>query len=397
MISFEEANRIVLAKLGDFGVEDIPLRKGLGRILREEWRADRAMPPFDRVTMDGIAIQYNSTHQKDQYYPIEGICAAGQPQMRLLDKNNCIEVMTGCILPLNTDTVIRYEDLTIESDKAHINEPINKGQNIHRKGEDRSQGDLLLSPGIKISASEIGVAPSIGQIKIQVSKLPKTIIISTGNELVEINKNPLDHQIRKSNVYQLEAALKSHGVPATTMHLDDNYDNIVSALQEYIEEYDLILMSGGVSMGKFDYLPKAFDAIGVNKLFHKVLQRPGKPLWFGTHDNGCTVFALPGNPISSFMCTQVYVLNWLQHSLSAQIKQPPTARLTADVSFNKPLTYFLEVGIEYNEEGQLVATPKRGHGSGDLANLMNGDAFMRLPADKDSFKKGEAYPIYFYR
>ena len=397
MISFEEAYAIVMKTSGDFGIDDIPLGQGVGRILRESWYADRDMPPYDRITMDGIAIHHGSAIAQRSSIRVEGLAAAGDPKKRLINSANCLEVMTGAIMPEGADTVIRYEDVTIVDGFATINADFRKGQNIHNKGEDRKKGELLLEPGIRLGAPEIGVGASIGKNSIKVSRFPKIMIISTGDELVEIDEVPKAHQIRKSNVYRLSSILQSKGMEVSSQHLIDNLDLITDTLEEILGEYDVIIVSGGVSKGKFDYVPEALESVGVQKLFHKVAQRPGKPFWFGVHDNGTTVFAMPGNPVSSFMCTHVYFLSWLDRCMGLQARKLPYAELQAEVHFPRDLTYFLECKVIHVVDGKLLAFPKKGHGSGDLANLMRGDAFIQIPRGKDIYLKGEIHPVYFYR
>lgn len=397
MISFSEAYDIVLQQLADFGSEKIALRDGIGRVLREEWYGDRDLPPYHRVTMDGIGFQYDAVQGQSEL-PISGVAAAGDPQHVLTDRKACLEVMTGAVLPENCDTVVRYEDLEIVDGVAKILADFTKGQNVHYKGEDRKAGDLLVEAGTVLSPSEIGVGASIGQHEITVARLPRTMIISTGNELVEIHETPAPHQIRRGNVYRLEASLRHLGIAVDTAHLRDDQEEIKAKVQGYLAAYDLIILSGGVSKGKFDYLPTALAELGVEKLFHRIAQRPGKPFWFGHHkEKQATVFALPGNPVSSFMCTQVYLMDWLRASLGMPLVTRPHAVLQAPVDFKPDLTYFLEVAVSYNEQGKILADPKKGHGSGDLANLLRGDAFIRLPRGKDRFEAGEVYPLYFYR
>ena len=345
--------------------------------------------------MDGIAVLYNGV-EKNTVLKIEGVAAAGAPQMTLKENTACLEVMTGSILPNNTDTVIRYEDLTIKNGTVTINVDFKQGQNIHTKGSDRQQGDPIISEFTKITPAAIGVGASIGKSKILVSKLPTILIISTGDELVEINQRPLEYQIRKSNVYRIASTLKSSGVKVETAHLNDNLNEIVEKLSTYIKTFDVLILSGGVSKGKFDFLPEALEKIGVEKHFHKVAQRPGKPFWFGSHPDGCTVFALPGNPVSSFMCTQVYFRDWLNVSLGLPPITRPTVILSEDFNFKPDLDYFLVAKLSYSDDGKLLATPKPGNGSGDLANLVDGDCFVRLIRGRNEFKKGEVFRSFVY-
>ncbi len=394
MISFESAYTQVMQNTRDFGHERVDLLKALGRVSRSDWYADRDMPPYDRVTMDGIAINFDECQELIKL-PISGIVAAGDAKTTL-QSHTAVEIMTGAVLPNHADTVIRYEDLKVQDKTAELLTDFKKGQNIHKKGEDRKKGDLLLSKGSVIGSPEIGVAASIGLHQIDVARYPRIIIISTGDELVEINENPEPHQIRKSNVYRILTTLEKFGFDVQQAHLEDNLSRIKQKLSEFIYSFDVIVLSGGVSKGKFDFVPEALDQLGVEKHFHGVAQRPGKPFWFGTHKKNCTIFALPGNPVSSFMCTHLYVLNWLQKSLGIKLNTHH-AILQEDVEFAKPLEYFLEAEISYDECGSIKAMPKKGHGSGDLANLMHGSAFIQLAASKSIFKKGTAVPVHFYR
>ena len=392
MITFEEAYRIVIDHTRDFGITKIPLLDSVGRVLRESWKADRDFPPFDRVMMDGIAIHYDDTVSIECGFKTEGIAAAGDPQKHLINPRNCIEVMTGAILPQGANTVIRYEDVDIQNGMATINVKPLEGQNIHKKGKDRADGDVLLESGKLITSADIGVGAFIGKHEVTVSKVPNTLIVSTGNELVGVNQSPLPHQIRMSNVYQISSVLKDQfDILAERIHLDDNEDIIKSTLASEIESKDLIILSGGVSKGKFDFIPEALEFLGVKKLFHRVKQRPGKPFWFGVHPNGCTVFALPGNPISSFMCTQVYLRPWIEKSLGIDHENQMFAQLSEGISFKPDLTYFLEVKLSRNSKGQIQATPQKGNGSGDLANLSRAHAFLQLPRGRVKFEKGEVY------
>lgn len=398
MITVQEAIQIISTTIKDFGTEQLPLINAIGRVLREDLVADRNFPPYNRVTMDGIGIRSADYDRGQRAFPIQGVAAAGSPQMHLEESGGCMEVMTGAILPEGTDVVIRYEDLTIENGMATINiDTVRKGQNVHKEGEDRAAGDLVVKAGKRLSPAEIGVAATIGKHKVLVSRLPKVAIISTGDELVEIDEQPLPHQIRKSNVYRISATLSHSGISITRFHLNDDMEEILEQLKEILDSFEVVLLSGGVSKGKFDFLPAALDQLGVKKLFHKIKQRPGKPFWFGQAPSGTTVFALPGNPVSSFLCTHRYVIPWLNASLQSAAVRRPYGILAEDFTFKPDLTYFLQVRIEYSEEGQILAFPVEGHGSGDLANLVDATAFLELPRGRDNFDKGEVFPLYFYR
>ena len=400
MISVENALQLVLKATQDFGVEEIPFIKSVGRILKEEIVADRDFPPFNRVAMDGIAIDYYEfssrlRSNRQLSFKIEGIQAAGSEQITLKNNQNCIEVMTGAVLPNNANTVIRYEDVTIENGVATINiDEINEEQNVHHKGKDGKVGDVLISENMKISAAEIGVLATVGKSFVKVTKQPKVMIISTGDELVGVDEIPLEHQIRRSNVFTLVSLLERLNIPSETAHITDDKPILKSKIKNYLQEYDVLLFSGAVSKGKFDFLPEVFDELGVEKRFHKVAQRPGKPFWFGQTEN-CKLFAFPGNPISTFVNCLAYFYPWYYKSVNLKVEQK-TAILAKNVSFKPDLVYFLQVKLS-TKNGNLIATPIQGNGSGDLASLVHADAFIQLPNDKSEFKSGEVYPLIRYR
>jgi molybdopterin molybdotransferase len=398
LITVKEASEIVLNNVQDFGIEEVSLEQSINRVLKENLYAERDFPPFTRVSMDGIAIQFETFEKGQRIFLIEGLQAAGSPQKTLENKANCLEVMTGAVLPNNTDTVIRYEDVEIKNGKARINiDDVRLTQNAHQKGSDRKAGDILVKSGKIISPAEIGVAATIGKTHLKVAKTPKVVIISTGDELVEISENPLPHQIRKSNVHNLWATFLRWGIYAEKKHLNDEKEEIRKGLKDCLENFDVIVMSGGVSKGKFDFIPEILEELKVQKLFHRVRQRPGKPFWFGRSPNETIVFAFPGNPASTFMCANRYFRPWLRSSLGLESFEYQYAVLEQNFEFKPDLTYFLQVKITYQKDGRISAKPIMGKGSGDLANLADADGFMELPKGQNSFKKGDAYPVIIYR
>lgn len=390
LIKVNEASNLVTKTVTSFGVEEVPLEQSLGRILMEEAIADRDFPPYDRVTMDGIAILFDRYKNGQRSFAIQGLCAAGTPQQTLFRGDSCLEVMTGSIMPKGVDTVIRYEDISISEGMAAINiETIIQGKNIHQQGSDQVKGSLVLAKDKCIGPAEIAIAASIGKKNLLVRKHPKAIVISTGDELVDIEQVPMPHQIRTSNVHTIQACLQSWGVKSDRIHLNDDKETILDHLKDILINYELVILSGGVSKGKLDFIPQALDDLGVQKLFHGVRQRPGKPFWFGKKERA-VVFALPGNPVSSFMCTLKYVKAWVDESLSKN-NQTSHARLEEDVLFKPDLTYFLPVSIKASPSGFLLAKSEKGNGSGDLVGLSNADGFLELPAGKNEYKAGEIF------
>lgn len=401
MIDVQQAYKIVMQHALKPEVITLPLENCQGKVLQESLHADRDFPPFDRVTMDGIAYRFDAV-QQHELLPVESMQVAGISPYTLQDRQACIEVMTGAVTPIQTDTVSRYEDVEfVEKDGKKyarlLEMPRQKGQNIHTQGLDEKEGAELLKPGVIIGPAEIAVAASVGKNQLQVSQPPSVGIISTGDELVGIETQPAPYQIRRSNTYALYAALQQMKIAASMYHWEDEKDAIQQGLAETLEKHDVLIMSGGVSKGKKDFVPEALEKLGVEKLFHRVKQKPGKPFWFGKNDKQKVVFALPGNPVSTFMCFHRYVKPWLLASIEAKEKPICFAELAGEIRFPPPLTYFMQVKLESRQDGKLLAYPEEGQGSGDFANLLACDAFMQLPPEKEIFQIGEAYPILWYR
>ncbi len=392
MIVFEEALSHVLHHTTDFGEESIPFEKANGRVLAEVVFADRDFPPFNRATKDGIAIKFERFRNSVSTFKIEAIAAAGSPQLSLTDDCCCIEIMTGAIVPHNTDTVVMYEHLNIENGVATIGKQVREGQNIHLQGSDEKKGAKLLQKGIKISAAEIGVLATVGKSKVLVKRNPKVCLVSTGDELVNVDEVPQPHQIRKSNSHTLSSALRERGIQAEIKHIADSKEETKKEIEKIIEEFNVVLLSGGVSKGKYDYLPEAFKAIGVTKKFHRVKQRPGKPFWFGVHEKAeATIFAFPGNPASTFANFHVYFIPWLNKCLG--LKTAKIRVVLKEVFENTTdLTRFISAKIEFGH-GILSAYLVQGNGSGDLTSLAKSDGFIKIEPNT-RYKIGQEVMFY---
>lgn len=395
MITVQQAEKLILENTRDYGNEIVLFDEALGRVLAEEIKTDRDLPPFNRVTMDGIAVKYAAIAQNIKTFKIKATQAAGDVPIEIDADDECIEIMTGAALPKSVDTVIRYEDIEINDGKATIlGDNIKQGQNLHLKGSDKQKGEIILTPGRLITPAVISLIASVGETELRVKRIPRVVILSSGDELVDVSDTPSPYQIRRSNSYMLQAMLAQQGIKGSIRHVPDDEAIIKQQLGLCLQHYDVILLSGGISMGKFDYIPQALKDLHVEEIFHKVQQRPGKPFWFGKHGNGVVVFAFPGNPVASFMCMQRYFVPWLNASLAIQSKETVYAVLADDFKFQPSLEYYLQVKLHYSKEGQLLATPVVGNGSGDFANLADTDAFVELPSDKTTFKKGEVYKIW---
>lgn len=398
MILVEEAEKIILAEVKDFGTELIPFEDSLNRILAEDLFTDRDLPPFNRATLDGIAIHYESFENGIYSFHIRATQAAGDASIDINNADECIEIMTGAAVPGTTDTIVGYEDIEIKSGIALVkNNSLKKGQGIHLKGTDKRENEIIVKGNDVITPVTISIAASIGKTTLLVKKLPKVVIISSGDELVDVHEKPNPYQIRRSNSYIIAASLERYNLKADVLHIPDNSEVTKQNIGVCLQNYDVIILTGGISMGKFDYIPAALQELSVKKLFYKVQQRPGKPFWFGRHENGVIVFALPGNPVSTYMCFHRYFIPWLKTCMGLPFTKNRAAILNEDFSFTPPLQYFLQVKLNMEIDGTLTATPFEGNGSGDFANLSEADAFMELPLERNNFTKGEVFAIWPFK
>lgn len=400
MIDVAEAHKVIFKHLVKLEDAKVPIDKSVGMVLNESIVADRDFPPFDRVMMDGITLDSNQLNKGERIFPVQEMQPAGVPKRSLVDPANCIEIMTGAVLPEGCNVVIRYEDVDIrgQGDKRTASiktDKFREFQNIHRRGEDRKEGSVIIKKGRLISPAEVGIMATVGMKDVSVKSWPPIAVVSSGDELVEVGQVPAPHQIRQSNSYSLMSACSELGIKAKRFHLADKKEEIRTKLDEVFSQHKIVILSGGVSKGKKDYIPEILEEKGIRKLFHRVKQRPGKPFWFGISDAGIVVFALPGNPVSSFMNFYRYIKPWLYTSGGINYK-PLQASLTEDFTFEPPLTYFLQVKVT-NKEGRLAADPVVGGGSGDLANLVDAHGFLELPSGRSTFEKGEVFDYFPFR
>lgn len=397
MLTPAEADAAIAAHLAQVPDELLSLPACAGRTLRQEILAERDAPPFDRVAMDGIAISIAAFRHGRREFRVAAMQAAGEARLTLGSPDECIEVMTGASLPTGCDTVVPVERIHVAAGTATVETayPAEPWLNVHRRASDASAGTRLLSAGSRLGGPELAIAASAGLAKLKVSRLPRIAVISTGDELVEPGLPVLDHQLRRSNSYGLGASLRLAGfAPATDLHLPDQRPQLVERLAQELGRHDVLVLSGGVSAGRFDFVPGVLAEIGVRRVFHQVSQRPGRPLWFGLNDRGATVFALPGNPVSVLVCLARYVIPALHAASGAKPAMRPTVALGRAYEFRAPLTCFLPVSLEYDPDGRTMAVPRPTGGSGDLIALGGTDGFVELPQGPASHPAGLAIPFY---
>lgn len=398
MISPAEAEQLIRRHLVPFPREQCPLGAAHGRVLREPIRADRDLPPFDRVTMDGYALRSSSWAAGVRSFRVGRVQAAGMRAFELGEAADaCIEVMTGAVLPAGADCVVPYEETEREGSVVRIRDSVTQvmpGSSVHRRGSDHRGGDAIVSAGTRLTGKEIAVAAACGCPTLMVSQLPRIAVVATGDELVEVEGEVAAHQIRRSNDHAIRAALALAGYPgAERFHLRDLPREVEHLLWHLLAEYDVVILTGGVSKGRFDLLPEALERQGVKKIVQGVAQRPGKPLWVGVGGRGNMVFALPGNPVSAYTCLHRYVLPALDGASLLAPRLPRQVALASAFTFRPPLACLLPVRLSTGSDGVTRATPGPVNTSGDLAGLVGTDGFVELPADVAEFPAGTLTPF----
>ena len=396
MLTTVEATHAIKQAMPSFDSEVVAFDKAIGRILRQAVHAERDQPPFDRVMMDGIALRFADFDSGQRSFPIQSRQHAGDTA-QTLEAGKCIEIMTGACLPDGADCIIPVERIAVRDGAAEIEDGYKAElrQHIHGRGSDHTEGTQLLRPGTRIAPADIAIIASAGMQEIEVGGLPRIRVISTGNELVPAGKPIEAHQIRESNGPAVVAMLRQEGyVDCQHDHLVDDVAILEDRIAQHLEEADVLVLSGGVSMGKADFVPQVLQKLGVKVVFHKISQRPGKPMWFGIGPKQQAVFALPGNPVSTLVCCRHYVLPALAGASGASPGNPEFAALAQDVAFRPRLTCFLPVRLVSNAAGTLLALPVHTNTSGDFASLSGTDGYVELALEDTFFETGTTVPLH---
>ncbi|MDH3619259.1 MAG: molybdopterin molybdotransferase MoeA [Gammaproteobacteria bacterium] len=397
MLTTAEALDRILAAMPELPAEAVELSAAHGRVLRQDVVAERDQPPFDRVMMDGIAITYADFENGQRQFDIQCTQMAGDAAVDLVP-GKAIEIMTGASLPVLADCIIPVERISVSDGVATLEDgyEARAGQFIHPRASDHAAASQLLTPGKRIAAMDVAVIASAGLSGVDVSRVPVIRVISTGNELVAAGAPIEAHQIRLSNGPAIQALLAQHGYAECDHdHLVDEPTVLRERIARHLDESDVLILSGGVSMGKADYVPEVLADLGVEVNFHRISQRPGKPMWFGSAPGGQAVFALPGNPVSALVCCRQYVIPALSKASAARAQAPEFASLAAEVTFSPALTCFQPVRLLSNAVGQVLAMPVKTNTSGDFTALSGTDGYVELPLEQSQFPAGT--PVFLHR
>lgn len=388
MISFEKAYETVIASVFRTGTETIPFTESLGRILAQDIRSDMDMPPFNKSTVDGFACRREDLGM--DLLIIETI-AAGRIPEKSLQRGECSNIMTGAPLPEGADCVIMVEESELlPSGRMKFNGSYSK-PNFSMRGEDIKNGDIVLKADKCIKPQDIAIIASVGCTMLSVSKLPVIGVISSGDELVEPHEKPGLSQIRNSNAYQLMAQSKNAGCSCKYYGIAiDDENETFGIVKKGIEECDILLLTGGVSMGDFDFIPSVLERAGISLLFSRVNVQPGKPTTFGVHPD-CLVFGLPGNPVSSFVQFELLVRPLIYKMMGNDWK-PFTCELPMQVSYRRRSSDRLGfVPVLITDQREVF--PVEYHGSAHISSMSLADGIIAIPPGINTIDKREIVSV----
>ncbi len=374
--------------------ETIPLRAAVGRVLAQDVSSDVDMPPFRKSAMDGFAMSYADLAEPERA-PLTcvGESRAGAPFQGDVPTGTCVEIYTGAEVPDACDLVVMVEQTRRERDKVHIDGQHRVQQNVCAKAEDLAVGKRVKSVGHRLSPTDLSVLAAVGCDPVPVWRQPRVTVLTTGDELVPPTQTPGTGQIRETNTMHLAALAERAGAEVDCMGLvRDEPEHLARSFGEALEAADVVLTTGGVSMGRYDLVAEAFLELGVEQIFHKVAIKPGKPLWFGKRDR-TLVFALPGNPVSCLLDHEVFVRPALARLEGASVEEIDlrVGRWSGPRRRGGPRQQHLPVTVSQDEEGHDLLIPIDWSGSADIVGLSTATALAVVEAGCEAHP-GELLP-----
>ncbi|MFC1562862.1 gephyrin-like molybdotransferase Glp [candidate division KSB1 bacterium] len=395
MIAYGEAIEVVLKNTRKLGTETVEIISSVERVLREDIYSDIDNPPFDNSEMDGYAVKAQDTKNASKLNPvilkISDTIPAGKITAYKLKKGETACIMTGAQIPEGANAVIKVEDTkNISENEIEINKNISKGNHIRYKGEDLQKGELILKNGIRITPPIISLLAMVGKKYVKVSQKPRVGILITGDELVEPEITPPPGKIRNCSAYYLYSQIiKEGGIPSYYGIIKDNYAEIKEKIYEILNLSDILITTGGVSVGKYDYVSKIFEELDVDIKFRKVAIKPGKPTVFGTK-NSNIIFGLPGNPVSTIITFTKFVSPCISKMMGIESSQRKIIPCISDenISLEKGRKNFVRVRVE-KRNNQIYAKTTGAQASARLKSIIKAEGIMLLSEQKNEVKKGE--------
>jgi len=393
-LKVSDAQQIIIEAVGLMNVESVALAQSLGRVLAQDIRANRDQPPYDVSAMDGYALRSaDASNAPVTLEVIEDIKAGDMPS-KTVQAGQCARIMTGAPLPQGADAVLRVEDTqTVTATTVQINCSVKLGNDIRYRGESMRDGEVVLTAGTEIVPGVIGMLAMVKAANIKVYRQPRVAILSTGDELEGLHDAFDANKIPDANSYALMAQVQALGIQPVLLGIArDDPAELRRHLQTGLQ-YDALLVSGGTSVGVHDYVRPTLEALGVQMKFWRVAMKPGHPMAFGAIDK-TFVFGLPGNPVSSMVCFEQFVLPALRRMMgcSRLHRRTVSVRLTHDVKHKHSRTEFVRVTL-HSEDGGYTATSTGAQGSGILPSMAKADGLLVVPASSQGLVAGEAVKV----
>jgi molybdenum cofactor synthesis domain-containing protein len=382
MIPIAEAIEIVLSQASHLGVESVRLKNSVGRFLAEDIIADTDLPPFDRAQMDGYAVRAADVANTPARLRIAGESAAGAGWHHQMNSGSAVRIMTGAPVPKGADAVQQVELTREVNGDVEILESVSSGRSIVRQASEIKAGETVLRPGEQIGAAMIATLASFGYAEVKVGRRPRVAVMATGSELVDVDQKPARDQIRDSNNYTIEAyASQSNAIIARLPLAGDDTEELKRAMREAAETCDVLITSGGVSMGVYDFTKAALKELGAEIFFERVALRPGKPTVFARLGKAL-VFGLPGNPVSVAVTFNLFARTALRAMQSAThtTLEVDHAILARDLKGSIDRESYLPAILQTDERGTLLAEPLKWGGSSDFVSFARATALINIPA-----------------
>lgn len=393
MISVKEAQGLILKEIKGLGIERVGLLESLGRVLSEEVRAQQNLPPWDNSSMDGYAVRWEDVQGGSREDPkilnvIEEIPAGALPKKKI-GPGSAAQIMTGAPLPEGADAVVMVEETQRQGDQVRIFESVQKGENVREKGENIRSGERVLGSGERIRPGGVGMLAAVGRSYLSVFRNPIVSILATGNELIEVDGDLTQEKIINSNSYALASQVReAGGIPRLIGIARDTKEDVIEKLSQGLDA-DLILVSGGVSVGSYDFVKEASQELGMDLKFWRVAMKPGAPLAFGLFE-GRPFFGLPGNPVSSMVTFELFVRPAMMKMMGAESFFRPQVEAVLEKGLTKDSGKAHYIRVTVRRKGdQYVATPTGEQSSGILMSMVKANGLLLLPEKKENVSAGE--------
>ena len=397
MLTYEEAKVTILAHAQAQEPEKVDFRNSVGRALAEDLIAQEDQPPFDNSAVDGYAVKLNAIAKATSENPVVLRCQeyifAGRLDVISLQEGECVQVATGAPMPLGADAVVMREQVVRKDDQVYFSHPTQNGNNLRRRGRDMSIGDPLFPVGTTIAPTHLVLLAAQGLVEVPLYKRLKINILSTGTELVDPTKKPGPGQIREANSFLLEALLQTEACEVTRLHrVVDDLEGTIKVLDEALKA-DVLLISGGVSVGDSDFVKPALKELGVEEIFWRVKIKPGKPLFFGKLGE-TKVFGLPGNPASTFVLFEELVRPYLRKCLGHQQIEVPmrSAKITVDFDATSERLQLLRAHW-YHQDGTDWVRPVPQQGSFSIASIAQANSLIHMTENSKPLRSGQSVGV----